>query len=60
MNAQHNDREDLIRALDWLHNSASVHLRQDTAIGKELAKQALEHALDRAWEILQATKGERE
>ena len=57
---QHDDREDLVRALEWLHNSASAHLRQDTAMGRELAKQTLEHALDRAWEMLNETKGERE
>ena len=56
----YDDREELIRALDWLHSSASAHLKQDTAIGRELAKQTLEHALDRAWEMLEETKGERE
>jgi len=56
----YDDREELIRALEWLHTAASAHLNQDSSMGRELAKQTLEHALDRAWEMLNETKGERE
>ena len=60
MNTQHDSRKELIRALEWLSLSAEAHLNQDSPMGRELAKQTLEHALARAWEMLNEAKGERE
>lgn len=45
------DREDLIRALSWLHDTAILHhldCESQTEFG---------NALDRAWETLESMKG---
>lgn len=48
------DKEDLIRALEWLHLNVLKHMASSDIRHN---KTGVEHALDRAWEILESMKG---
>lgn len=53
INRLEQDRDDLIRALDWLHDNTLKHIQCEDR-RKYMA--GVENALDRAWEILEEMK----